>query len=71
MPWPTKRFLKNKHESKKYRHHFYHSHFQEFNNIKQCFGSGSALYGFLDPAPHCECGYGSRREKISPKKKKN
>jgi hypothetical protein len=33
----------------------------------QCFVSGSALDGLLDLDPHCECGYGSIRGKISPK----
>jgi hypothetical protein len=43
--------------------------------ISMAFGfgseSGSALDGLLDPDPHCEYGSGSRREKISQKKKKN
>jgi hypothetical protein len=45
---------------------------------KQCleYGSesgwiGSVFDGLLDKNPHCECGSGSRRGKISSKKKKN
>jgi hypothetical protein len=30
--------------------------------------SGAAFDGLLDPDPHCECGSGSRRGKISPEK---
>jgi hypothetical protein len=34
--------------------------------------SGSAFDGLLkpEPDPHCECGSGSRRRKISPKKRR-